>query len=84
MAPDRADRGQLPRDHIPHWLHDLHAHLVASTPNARYVVFFSDDQVLNFRKLINRQLEVKDGDLLLPQTPGLVPGLMKRRLRNMR
>ena len=55
----------------PHWLHDLHVHLVASTPNARYVEFFPDDQVLNFRKLINRQLEVQDGELMLPQTPGL-------------
>jgi L-alanine-DL-glutamate epimerase-like enolase superfamily enzyme len=55
----------------PHWFHDLHVHLVASTPNARYVEFFPDDQVLNFRRLINRQLECKNGNLLLPQTPGL-------------
>ena len=55
----------------PHWFHDLHVHLVASAPNARFVEFFPDDQVLNFRKLINRQLQVKNGDLLLPQTPGL-------------
>ena len=44
---------------------------MASAPNARYVEFFPDDQVLNFRKLINRQLEVQNGELLLPQTPGL-------------
>jgi L-alanine-DL-glutamate epimerase-like enolase superfamily enzyme len=55
----------------PHWFHDLHVHLVASAPNARYVEFFPDDQVLNFRKLINKQLQVKNGDLLLPRTPGL-------------
>jgi L-alanine-DL-glutamate epimerase-like enolase superfamily enzyme len=55
----------------PHWFHDLHVHLVAATPNARYVEFFPDDQVLNFRRLINRQLEVKNGDLLLPKGPGL-------------
>ena len=55
----------------PHWLHDLHVHLVASVPNARYVEFFPDDQVLNFRRLINRQLEVQNGSLLLPQAPGL-------------
>lgn len=55
----------------PHWFHDLHVHLVASAPNARFVEFFPDDQVLNFRKLINRQLEVQQGELLLPQTPGL-------------
>jgi hypothetical protein len=52
----------------PHWFHDLHAHLVAATPNARYVEFFIDDQVLNFRRLIDTQLKHKDGDLLLPKT----------------
>lgn len=55
----------------PHWLHDLHVHLVASVSNARYVEYFPDDKVLNFRRLLNRQLETKDGDLMLPQTPGL-------------
>jgi L-alanine-DL-glutamate epimerase-like enolase superfamily enzyme len=55
----------------PHWFHDLHAHLVAATPNARYVEFFIDDQVLNFRRLIDTQLKHKDGDLLMPKTPGL-------------
>ena len=29
----------------PHWFHDLHAPLVAATPNARYVEYFPDDQV---------------------------------------
>jgi len=55
----------------PHWLHDLHAPLVAATPNARFVEFFLDDQVLNFRRLINKQLAFKNGDLILHQTPGL-------------
>jgi L-alanine-DL-glutamate epimerase-like enolase superfamily enzyme len=55
----------------PHWFHDVHAPLVAATSNARYVEFFPDDQVLNFRRLIDRQLECKDGHLILHQTPGL-------------
>ena len=55
----------------PHWFHDLHAPLVAATPNARYVEFFPDDQVLNFRRLIDRQLEHKDGHVMLHQEPGL-------------
>jgi L-alanine-DL-glutamate epimerase-like enolase superfamily enzyme len=55
----------------PHWFHDLHVHLVAATPNARYVEFFPDDMVLNFRRLIDNQLEARDGYLLLPQRPGL-------------
>jgi L-alanine-DL-glutamate epimerase-like enolase superfamily enzyme len=55
----------------PHWFHDLHAPLVASTVNARYVEFFWDDQVLNFRKLVDRQLEQKGGRVILHQEPGL-------------
>ena len=55
----------------PLWMHDLHAPLVAATPNARFVEFFLDDQVLNFRRLINKQLTFKNGDLILHQTPGL-------------
>ena len=55
----------------PHWFHDLHAPLVAATPNARYVEFFWDDQVLNFRRLVDRQLSQKDGRVILHQTPGL-------------
>ncbi len=55
----------------PHWFHDLHAPLVAATPNARYVEFFWDDQVLNFRRLIDRQLSQKDGRVILHQEPGL-------------
>jgi L-alanine-DL-glutamate epimerase-like enolase superfamily enzyme len=55
----------------PHWFHDVHVHLVAATPNARYVEFFPDDQVLNFRRLIDTQLQHDDGNLILPQTPGL-------------
>jgi L-alanine-DL-glutamate epimerase-like enolase superfamily enzyme len=55
----------------PHWFHDLHAHLVASTPNARYVEFFPDDQVLNFRRLVGKQLEIRQGAVVLPQGPGL-------------
>jgi len=55
----------------PHWFHDLHAHLVASVPNGHYVEYFPNDKVLNFPKLINRQLVPIDGDLLLSQTPGL-------------
>jgi L-alanine-DL-glutamate epimerase-like enolase superfamily enzyme len=55
----------------PHWFHDLHVHLVAATPNAQYVEFFPDDQVLNFRRLVDTQLEVRDGELVVPTTPGL-------------
>lgn len=55
----------------PHWFHDVHVHLVAAIPNCRFVEFFADDQVLNFRRLIDRQLRHKDGNLILPSEPGL-------------
>lgn len=55
----------------PHWFHDLHVHLVGSTPNAQFVEYFPDASVLNFRKLIDRQLEVRGGRLVLPTVPGL-------------
>ena len=55
----------------PHWFHDLHVHLVAALPNAPFVEYFPDDQVLNFRRLIDRQLELRGGDLVVPNDPGL-------------
>ncbi len=55
----------------PHWFHDLHVHLVAATPNARFVEYFSDDQVLNFRRLVDTQLQFDQGRLLVPTAPGL-------------
>jgi L-alanine-DL-glutamate epimerase-like enolase superfamily enzyme len=56
----------------PHWFHDLHVHLVASTSNARFVEFFPDDSVLNFRRLVDTQLDiVPTGGLRVPETPGL-------------
>jgi L-alanine-DL-glutamate epimerase-like enolase superfamily enzyme len=55
----------------PHWFHDLHVHLVAATPNARFVEYFPDDQVLNFRRLVDTQLVFEDGNLVVPTGPGL-------------
>lgn len=55
----------------PHWFHDLHIHLVAALLSGLYVEFFPDEKVLNFRKLLDRQLEVIDGALSLPEDPGL-------------
>jgi L-alanine-DL-glutamate epimerase-like enolase superfamily enzyme len=55
----------------PHWFHDLHVQLVAATPNAHFVEYFPDDEVLNFRRLIDRQLEVHKGRLRLPNSLGL-------------
>jgi L-alanine-DL-glutamate epimerase-like enolase superfamily enzyme len=55
----------------PHWFHDLHVHLVAATPNATFVEFFPDDKVLNFRRVADAHLEMRDGALVIPERPGL-------------
>jgi L-alanine-DL-glutamate epimerase-like enolase superfamily enzyme len=55
----------------PHWFHDLHTHLVAATPNALYVEYFPDNQVLNFRQLLSKQVSVEKGRILLSKETGL-------------
>jgi L-alanine-DL-glutamate epimerase-like enolase superfamily enzyme len=55
----------------PHAWHDVHVHLVAATPNATFVEFMPDDHIVNFRRLIDTQLVVEAGHVLLPRTPGL-------------
>jgi L-alanine-DL-glutamate epimerase-like enolase superfamily enzyme len=55
----------------PHARHDLHVHLVASTPNATYVEFFHDNTISNFQCLIDRKIVCEKGHLLLPSGPGL-------------
>lgn len=55
----------------PHWFHDLHVHLAACTPNAGFVEYFADDQVLNFRRLVDTQLSFEKGRLVVPKAPGL-------------
>jgi L-alanine-DL-glutamate epimerase-like enolase superfamily enzyme len=42
------------------------------------VEYFWDDQVLNFRRLIDRQLQHKSGRIILHQTPGLGFGFDER------
>jgi L-alanine-DL-glutamate epimerase-like enolase superfamily enzyme len=55
----------------PHWFHQLHVHLVASSPNGQFVEYFPDTKVFNFGEIIDRDLEVRDGGLALPTEPGL-------------
>jgi L-alanine-DL-glutamate epimerase-like enolase superfamily enzyme len=55
----------------PHWFHDLHVHLVAASPNGQFVEFFPDGKVFNFCDIIDGQLKVRDGGLVLPTEPGL-------------
>src|SRR5690606_11912906 len=55
----------------PHAYHELHIHLAASQPNIPYAECFVDDTVVNFRRLIDTQVAIRDGRLLLPANPGL-------------
>jgi L-alanine-DL-glutamate epimerase-like enolase superfamily enzyme len=55
----------------PHWFADLHVHLVAATPNATWVEYFTDTQILNFMKLLKNSLRMEGGQLILPKDPGL-------------
>jgi L-alanine-DL-glutamate epimerase-like enolase superfamily enzyme len=55
----------------PHWFADLHVHLVAATPNATWVEYFTDTQVLNFMRLLRSSLALRDGSLVLPEGEGL-------------
>jgi L-alanine-DL-glutamate epimerase-like enolase superfamily enzyme len=55
----------------PDWFHDIHIHLVAGARNGMFVEYFPDRSVLNFGLLIDRQLEVRNGELVLPTEPGL-------------
>lgn len=55
----------------PHSFHDLHVHLVAAVPNGLFVEYFKDDKVLPFRNILDRQLSVRSGRLVLPTDPGL-------------
>jgi len=65
----------------PHWFHDLHAHLVAASPNGQFVEYFPDGKVFNFRDIIDRQLQVRDGASRYRRSPASAIFSMKRRLR---
>lgn len=55
----------------PCWFHDLHVHLVAASPAAKYVEYFPTFEILNFGVLIDKPLVAKDGMIQVPEAPGL-------------
>ena len=55
----------------PHAYHEMHLHLAASTPNAIFVEVFTDDRIVNFRRLLDTQPAVEGGRVVLPTMPGL-------------
>lgn len=55
----------------PHYFWDLHAHLIAACPNGIFVEHFVHDDIVNFDLVLKKPMEAQDGQLVLPQTPGL-------------
>jgi len=63
-----AAEAQLPV--APHWVPEVHVHLVAATPNATWVEYFTDATVINLTTLLQTHLDLRQGHLIVPQTPG--------------
>ena len=56
----------------PHWHADLHVHLAAAVANCLTVEYFVlDEDIYNFERLLSERLRPKDGQIALPQKPGL-------------
>src|SRR5262249_2796194 len=59
----------------PHWHADLHVHLAAAASNCMTVEYFVlEEDIYNFERLLTERLQPHDGQIPLPQRPGL--GLM--------
>jgi D-arabinonate dehydratase len=55
----------------PHWIPDIHAHLLASVSNGWPVEYFLPEaDILNFDKLVQKPLHVQDGWIHLSDEPG--------------
>jgi L-alanine-DL-glutamate epimerase-like enolase superfamily enzyme len=55
----------------PHSFQDIHAHLVASTPNALFLEYFTDGSIVPIGRALTSRIEVRDGAAILPDAPGL-------------
>jgi L-alanine-DL-glutamate epimerase-like enolase superfamily enzyme len=54
----------------PHSRQELHVHLVASTPNATWLEYFTDVSITNIALILSTKLEVRDGQVVIPDRPG--------------
>ena len=55
----------------PHWMPYIHVHLAAASPAVLTVEYFHHATgVLNFEQLLERPLELVDGELAVPDAPG--------------
>ncbi len=55
----------------PHWAAEIHAHLVAASPNGLAVEYFTPDRdIVNFDRLVANPLKPVDGSIRLSEAPG--------------
>jgi D-arabinonate dehydratase len=55
----------------PHWMANIHVHLLAAIPNGLTVEFFVlEEDVLNFERIVREPLQPVDGMIQVPQRPG--------------
>ncbi len=55
----------------PHWMANLHVHLLAAVPNGLTVEFFVlEEDVLNFERIVREPLQPVKGMIQVPQKPG--------------
>jgi D-arabinonate dehydratase len=55
----------------PHWMANLHVHLLAAVPNGLTVEFFVlEEDVLNFERIVREPLQPEKGMIEVPQRPG--------------
>jgi D-arabinonate dehydratase len=55
----------------PHWMANIHVHLVAAIPNGLTVEFFVlEEDVLNFERVVRQRLQPVNGMIQVPQRPG--------------
>lgn len=55
----------------PHWMANLHVHLLAAVPNGLTVEFFVlEEDVFNFERVVRERLRPENGVIPVPQWPG--------------
>lgn len=56
---------------LPHWFPEIHAHLVATVPNAMAVEWIAPDQgVMQLHEVLSSPTVPRGGRIVLPQAPG--------------
>jgi D-arabinonate dehydratase len=55
----------------PHWMANIHVHLLGAVPNGLTVEFFVlEEDVLNFERIVREPLQPVEGLIQVPQRPG--------------